>query len=219
MAHAQPTAAGGAALAERQGAMRLPRPSRRQVAVLVLVAGAVAAVLTVTGGPMAELTQAFERALHADRGWAAAGVAFEAASLAGYVALFWLVAGRATRAIGPRESAEIGLSGAAATRLLPTGGLGGVALTLWALARAGLPARAAVRALLTFLVILYSVFMGALAVAGLVLLTGVAPGDGLWLPAMLGAVAIAGLRKDRGAMGGRARGRAPPAVRRSSPRT
>lgn len=206
MAHAQPTAAGGAALAGRQGAVRLPRPSRRQVALLALAAGVVAVVLTVTGGPMAELTEAFERALHADWGWAAAGVAFEAASFAGYVALFWLVAGQATTAIGARESAEISLSGAAATRLLPTGGLGGVALTLWALARAGLPARAAVRALLTFLVILYAVFMGALAIAGLALVTGAAPGDGpaalALVPALFGAlVIVAALRLGRGGSG------------------
>jgi uncharacterized membrane protein YbhN (UPF0104 family) len=133
-------------------------------------------------------------------------VAFEAASFAGYIALFWLVAGRASKAIGARESAEISLSGAAATRLLPTGGLGGVALTLWALARAGLPARAAVRALLTFLVILYSVFMAALAVAGLALLTGVAPGDGpaalAAVPALFGLlVMVAAVRLGRGGNG------------------
>jgi uncharacterized membrane protein YbhN (UPF0104 family) len=206
MAHAQPSAAGDAALTARSGPMRLPRPSRRQVALLATAAAVAAALLSVSGGPMAELTEAFERALNADWGWAAAGVAFEAASFAGYVALFWLVAGRATRAIGARESAEISLSGAAATRLLPTGGLGGVALTLWALARAGLPARAAVRALLTFLVILYSVFMTALAVAGLALVTGVAPGDGpaalALVPALFGLlVIVAALRLGRGGSG------------------
>ena len=206
MAHAQPTAAGDAALAGRQGPMRLPRPSRRQLALVGVAAAVAAAALTVSGGPMAELTEAFERTLHADWGWAAAGVAFEAASFAGYVALFWLVAGRATRAIGVRESAEISLSGAAATRLLPTGGLGGIALTLWALARAGLPPRAAVRALLTFLVILYSVFMAALAIAGLALVTGVAPGDGpaslALIPALFGAlVIVTALRLGRGGSG------------------
>ena len=35
--------------------------------------------------------------------------------------------------LGPRESAHVTLGGTAATRLLPTGGAGGAALTLWAL--------------------------------------------------------------------------------------
>jgi uncharacterized membrane protein YbhN (UPF0104 family) len=186
LAHAQPTAAGDAALAAgTTRAARLPRPSRRQVTVAGGAGAFVLVVLLVTGGPMRELAQAFERALHADLAWVLAGVGFEALSFVGYVALFWLVAGRATTRVGARESAEISLSGAAATRLLPTGGLGGVALTLWALARAGLPARSAVGALLTFLVLLYTVFMGALAVAGVLLITGVSPGQG---PLALAAV-------------------------------
>jgi uncharacterized membrane protein YbhN (UPF0104 family) len=195
LAHAQPQGAGARALASRPARTGLPRPGRRQVALGALALAAVAAVVTLTGGPAAELAQAFERALHANWSWAAAGVAAEAASFAGYVALFWLVAGSATREVGPRESAEIALSGAAATRLLPTAGLGGVALTLWALARAGLPAKAAVRTLLTFLVVLYTVFLAALAVAGALLLTGAAPGEGPVLlmaaPALFGAGAIA----------------------------
>ena len=202
LAHAQPSAAGDAALAARPSAPRLPRPSRRQLAVLALLGAAVAAVLTLTGGPMRELTQAFERALHADWGWVVAGIGFEALSFAGYVALFWLVAGGATDRIRARQSAEISLSGAAATRLLPTGGLGGVALTLWALARAGLPARGAVRSLLTFLVVLYAVFMGALAVAGVLLVTGASDGQGpvalAAIPALFGAgVILTALRLGR----------------------
>lgn len=203
LAHAQPTAAGATALAARPGAARLPRPGRRQLALAACAAAVGAVVLTVKGGPMTELTAAFTRALHADWGWAAAGVGFEALSFAGYVALFWLVAGRAATAVGPRASAQISLSGAAATRLLPTGGLGGVALTLWSLARAGLAPRHAVHTLLTFLVLLYAVFMAALAIAGTLLLTGVARADGptvlAVLPALFGAAAIAaGLRLRRG---------------------
>jgi uncharacterized membrane protein YbhN (UPF0104 family) len=195
LAHAQPSAAGDAALAARPAPMRLPRPSRRQVTVVAALAAVALAVLTITGGPMAELTQAFDRALGADWGWVAAGVGFEAASFAGYIALFWLVCGRVAPAIGVRESAEISLSGAAATRLLPTGGLGGIALTLWALARSGMNPREAVGSLLTFLVLLYSVFMSALAIAGLLLVLGVAPGDGplvlAAVPALFGLVVIA----------------------------
>ena len=51
-----------------------------------------------------------------------------------------LVAGAATPRVGRRESAQITLVGAAATRLLPTAGAGGAATTLWSLRRAGLRA-------------------------------------------------------------------------------
>ena len=222
LAHAQPSAAGDAAAATPA---RLPRPSRRQLALLGLVAALAATVLTVTGGPARELAQAFDRALHADWGWVAAGVAFEALSFAGYIALFWLVAGGASRRIGARAAGEISLAGAAATRLLPTGGLGGVALTLWALARAGLEPRAAVRALLTFLVVLYAVFMAALAVAGALLVTGAAPGDGplvlALVPALFGTgVIVLALRLARsgGTAIGEAVGAAVGVVRRPDPR-
>ena len=225
LAHATPSGAGAAAVAARPTAGGLPRPGRRQIALIVLALAVVAAGLVVTRGPAAELAQAFERAARADWGWMLAGVLFEAASFAGYSLLFWLVAGRATRAIGLRESLEVSLSGAAATRLLPTAGLGGVALTLWALARAGLPARAAVRSLLTFLVLLYAVFMGALSVAGLLLLTGTAAGDGpmilMVVPALFGAAVIAAalaLRRTRDGALADAVGEAVRVVRRADPR-
>ena len=67
-------------------------------------------------------------------------------------------------ALGLRESTQITLGGAAATRLLPTAGVGGAAVTLWSLRRAGLGGRGAARTLLTFLVLLYSVFLGSIAV-------------------------------------------------------
>jgi uncharacterized membrane protein YbhN (UPF0104 family) len=53
--------------------------------------------------------------------------------------------------------------------LLPTAGAGGAALTLWALRRSGLSTRSATRTLLTFLVLMYSVFLGSIAVTGTVM--------------------------------------------------
>jgi uncharacterized membrane protein YbhN (UPF0104 family) len=113
---------------------------------------------------------------------------FELLSFAGYMALLWLVAGGAEKRIGARESAQITLAGAAATRLLPTAGAGGAALTLWLLSRAGLGGRRAARTLVAFLVLLYAVFLAAIAVSGLLLVLGVAAGSG---PAALSAVPAA----------------------------
>jgi uncharacterized membrane protein YbhN (UPF0104 family) len=191
LAAAQPQGATADALSERP--RWLPRiEGRKAVALGVLAVAAFALVLT--RGPGAELAGAFERAAAADWRWAALGVLFEALAFAGYATLFWHVAGRSAPGLGLRQSTEISLAGAAATRVLPTAGLGGVAFTLWALARRGLDAATAVKTLLTFLILVYTVFMGALAVTGLALATGLAEGDGplalMLAPAAFGAAVI-----------------------------
>jgi uncharacterized membrane protein YbhN (UPF0104 family) len=132
---------------------------------------------------------ALRRGLNVSPVWVVVGIAFECASLAGYVALLGLVAGRATERIGIRESAQITFAGAAATRLLPTAGAGGAALALYALRRAGLRPAAAARTLLVFLVLLYSVFLTSIAVSGATLALGLARGHG---PAALSELPAAG---------------------------
>ena len=164
----------------------------RRAALPAVAAAVVAGALIVAGGPLETFAHALRRAVDADPRWVAAAAGFELLSFAGYVALLWLVAGRATSRMGIRESVEVTLGGAAATRLLPTAGVGGAALTLWALRRTGLGARAAGRTLLTFLVLLYAVFLGSIAVAGTLLAV---EGEGPWaltaLPAAAAALGIA----------------------------
>jgi putative heme transporter len=151
---------------------------------------AVAAVAVVVArGPLRAFAAALGRALDADPRWVVAAAVLELLSFGGYVALLWLVAGRATPRVDLRASAQVTLGGAAATRLLPTAGVGGAALTLWALRRAGLGARAATRTLLTFLVLLYAVFLGAVVAAGALLALGLAHGGG---PLALSALPAAG---------------------------
>ena len=157
-------------------------------AALVVAGGA----LIVAGGPVRAFTDALQRAVEADPRWVAAAALFEVLSFAGYVALLWLVAGRATPRMGVRESVQVTLGGAAATRLLPTAGVGGAALTLWALRRTGMGARAAGRTLLTFLVLLYAVFLGAIAISGALLASkGSGPTTLAAVPAAVAALAIA----------------------------
>src|SRR4051812_49450763 len=127
---------------------------------------AVAAAVVLGSGRLGELAQALERALSADWRWVAGATGSELLSYAGYVALLWFVAGRVTGRIDARRALEVTLGGAAATRLLPTAGVGGAALTLWSLRRAGMERREAARTLLTFLVLLYAVFLGAIATSG-----------------------------------------------------
>lgn len=129
-------------------------------------------------------------------GWLAVAVAFEALSFVGYVALFRTVFVRAGRSqIDWRASYEITMAGLAATRLFAAAGSGGVALTVWALRRAGLERRVVAAQMVTFITVLYGVYMAALVVFGVGLRTGVLPGGGSFaitiLPAIFGGLVIA----------------------------
>ncbi len=150
------------------------RVARRGALLLAVVAGALG-LFVLYGGGASDLLHASARALRADWGWVLGAVAFEALSFAGYVVLFQLVAGRTTNRVGLRASAQITFAGAATTRLLPTAGLGGLALTVWALCRAGLRPREATATTIAFLYLLYSVYITALILAGLGLIAGLGP--------------------------------------------
>src|SRR5262249_23680599 len=105
----------------------------RRLAVPALGAGAAVVAVLLVGGRVQGLAARLGRERGGSPWWTALAAIFECVSLAGYVGLLALVAGRATPRVGTRESAQIALAGAAATRLLPTAGAGGLALTLWAL--------------------------------------------------------------------------------------
>jgi uncharacterized membrane protein YbhN (UPF0104 family) len=154
------------------------RALARRAAIPAALAAVVAAVLIVAGGPIHAFADALRRAVDADPRWVAGAAVLELLSFAGYVMLLWLIGSRATDRLGLRQSAEVTLGGAAATRLLPTAGVGGAALTLWALRRTGMGSRRATQTLMTFLITLYSVFLTAIIAAGLTLATGIAHGSG-----------------------------------------
>jgi uncharacterized membrane protein YbhN (UPF0104 family) len=158
------------------------------------VLAAVAAAIIIGGGRLRDFAEALDRALTADWRWVAGAAVFELLSFTGYVLLLWLVGGRASRRIDARRAAEVTLGGAAATRLLPTAGVGGAALTLWSLRRAGIEKRQAARTLLTFLVLLYGVFLAAIVTAGGLIAAGVARAHGpLTLSAVPAIVAATGI--------------------------
>jgi uncharacterized membrane protein YbhN (UPF0104 family) len=167
----------------------------RRAALPALLAVAAVAFVLLAGGRVHAFSDAIRRGLSVSPGWAGAGAAFELMSLAGYIGLLALVAGRKTPRIGARESAQITLAGAAATRLLPTAGAGGVALALWSLRRAGLEARTATRTLLAFMALLYGVFLAAIVLAGGALALGLVRASGptelAAVPALVALVALA----------------------------
>jgi uncharacterized membrane protein YbhN (UPF0104 family) len=159
------------------------RRSRRWLTpVLALAALGVFAVLLGTHG--AEFVRALNRALHANWHLVVLAAVLEAASIAGYVVLLHRVVSRSSSHLRLKDSYDIALGGSAATRLVPTAGLGGVAVTVWALRARGVRASELTERLLAFLLLLYGVYMLGLAVAGILVVTGlvtVSAGAGLGL--------------------------------------
>jgi uncharacterized membrane protein YbhN (UPF0104 family) len=156
---------------------------RRAIVVLV-VAALVTAALYDLLPRLAGAHDAWSRVRAGDTPWLAAAFAFEVLSFGSYVLLFRAVLGDGW--FGWRVSLLITFAGVAMTRMLATGGAGGIALTAWALRRAGRDARQVAVDLGAFLVTLYSVFMAALVVGGLGLWLGLLPGaapPALTLPA------------------------------------
>jgi putative heme transporter len=118
----------------------------------------------------------------ADPVWIVIALGINLLSFAAYIALFrGILGGRAEspqlrQRLDWRSSYQITLAGLAATRLFSAGGAGGIALTYWALRRAGMGTRQTAARMVAFLVLLYTVYLGALVVCGIFLRIGLFPG-------------------------------------------
>jgi uncharacterized protein (TIRG00374 family) len=145
------------------------------LASLLLAAAAIGA-LYVLLPQIAGLRDTWQRIDRGDPAWLAAGVVFEALSFAAYVALFRTVFVDHNRRIDWRASYEITMAGLAATRLFALAGIGGIALTTWALRRSGMTRRAVASRMTAYLVLVYGVFMLALILGGLGLRLGLLDG-------------------------------------------
>lgn len=118
----------------------------------------------------------------------------EILSVACYAVLFRTVFSRGFSRLSWRASVEIPLAGIAAIRLLAAAGAGGVAVTVWALRRAGMSPRVIACRIAANYSIQYSLYLLAIIVCGLGLWAGVFAGHGpvalTLLPAILSAVAL-----------------------------
>ena len=172
----------------------MPELNRRQ-----LIIGAIVIVLALVGlyfliPKLAGLNQTWGQLKHGDPFLLVVGGVLEMLSVAGYAVLFRTVFGRGMERIDWRASIEIPLAGIAAIRLLSAAGAGGIAVTAWALRRAGMgPTVIACRMVASY-VIQYSLYLGSLIVCGLGLWFGVFPGGGSFgitvVPAILGAIGV-----------------------------
>jgi uncharacterized protein (TIRG00374 family) len=126
--------------------------------------------------------------------WLLVAALLEAASFAGYIALFRAVFVHRTSRIGWRTSYQITMAGLATTRLFAAAGAGGIALTVWALRRAGMRRRLVAARMVAFMSLLYGVYMGTLVVCGLGLYFGAFAGPAPFaitvVPAIFGGVVI-----------------------------
>jgi uncharacterized membrane protein YbhN (UPF0104 family) len=170
--------------------------SRRSLLLAAIAALAALGILYVVVPALAGLNHTWDLIRHGDAWWFGVGVALEAGSFAGYVVLFRAVLdGEGAGGIGWAASARITLAGVAASRVLAAGGVGGIALTVWALGRTGLSARRIATRMTAFLVLLYSIYMAALLLFGVGLASGLLNGPAPFaltiVPAIFAALVIA----------------------------
>jgi uncharacterized protein (TIRG00374 family) len=122
----------------------------------------------------AGLDETWRRIEHGSPAWLALGALATVLMFAGYVALFRAVFSTVRLAWG--ECYQITLAALAASRLFSAGGAGGVILQAWALRRAGMTARDVGDRTVTFIVLTYLVYTGAIVVFGYALHWELLPG-------------------------------------------
>jgi uncharacterized membrane protein YbhN (UPF0104 family) len=174
----------------------LRRPGRRQIWVTAALIVFSLIALYFLLPKLAGLHQTWGRLRHGDPLWLGAAAGVELVSITGYAVLFRTVFGRGMARLGWRASVEIPLAGIAAIRLFAAAGAGGVAVTVWALSRAGMQARIVACRMVANLIIQYAVYLAALVVFGLGVGLGILPGHGPFeltlLPALL-SIALAAI--------------------------
>jgi uncharacterized protein (TIRG00374 family) len=143
---------------------------------------------------------AFDRLDEATWYWIVAAIGFLGLAFVSYTTLFrGVLAGRdpddpVRERLDRGVTWQITLAGLAATVLFSAAGAGGVALTYWALRKAGMERRRAACRMVAFLVLLYSVYLVSLVVFGALLNEGVLHGEApvsvTIVPAAIAAAAL-----------------------------
>jgi uncharacterized protein (TIRG00374 family) len=135
----------------------------------------------------------------ADPVWIAVAIGFNVLAYATYIALFKAVVGGDALRLTWLETYEINMAGVAGTLLFSAGGAGGIALTYWALRKAGMRRRDVGRRMVAFVSLHYVFYPIALILFGILLRTGVMNGkDSVELTII--PAAIAGLMLITGAL-------------------
>ncbi len=150
--------------------------TRRTLLLFVVLGISTVAFLYFVLPQLADFEKNREKIGSGDPWWFFAAFGFTVLSFGGYVAMFRGVFINDATRIDFAASYQITMAGLAATRLLAAGGAGGIALTAWALRRAGMDRRKVADKTLAFLILTYAVYFGALVVCGFGLYYGVLAG-------------------------------------------
>jgi uncharacterized protein (TIRG00374 family) len=158
--------------------------SSRRIAIYIgVVAAFVVGLYIALPAALSGLSDMSDVISDADPIWIVVALGFNVLSFAAYIALFrgvvggeWEGTGGLRACIDWAASYQITMAGLAATRLFSAAGAGGIALTYWALRRAGMVRREAATRMVAFLVLQYGVYLGAIVICGLLLRIGLFPG-------------------------------------------
>ncbi|HWH94225.1 MAG TPA: YbhN family protein [Baekduia sp.] len=172
-------------------ALPLPGPTGRR-ALLWFAATAVAILIVYLLVPrLAGIGDTWHRIRDGSPAWLAAAVALECVSYLGYAWNMATMSAADGVVLGVRRSALITLAATAATRLVAAGGAGGIAVTTWALSRAGHGPKGAAKQVSAQVVGTYAVFLAAVVLVGTGLAIAGAEPLLSAVPAVLGALLFA----------------------------
>jgi uncharacterized protein (TIRG00374 family) len=160
----------------------------RHLAVRVVEIAALIALVALAISALPGLDEVKARLQNADSTWVIVLIACEVGSCLGYMLVF-----RSTFCsnMSWRLSYDISMAELAANSLLPAGGAGGLALGVWALRQAGMPAGHIARRTVAFFVVTSAANFFVLILVGLGVFAGILPGTGSWLLTLVPALITA----------------------------
>ena len=160
----------------------------RHLIVRVLEVAAVIALVVLAIGALPGLDEVKARLQNAEGTWIVALAVCEVASCLGYMLVF-----RSTFCsnMSWRLSYDISMAELAANSLLPAGGAGGLALGVWALRQAGMPAGHIARRTVAFFIVTSAANFFVLILVGIGVFVGILPGGGSWLLTIVPALITA----------------------------
>jgi uncharacterized protein (TIRG00374 family) len=176
------TAAEDAQLAAQVSGMQAMLGDRRRLLTWIMLFLLLVVAIYVLAPRVLGLDEAMGRLDEGKWYWIALAVVINLGAFAAYVALFRGVLGGSRedavrRRLGVRASYQITMAGLAATRIFSAAGAGGIAVTYWALRKAGMPRRRSACRMVAFLVLMYTPYLLALVICGVLLRVGVLPGS------------------------------------------
>jgi uncharacterized protein (TIRG00374 family) len=185
-------------LAAQVGGMQALLGDRRRLLTWVLLFALLIVAIYVLAPKVLGLDEATARLDDGNWYWIAVAVVFNVGAFAAYVALFRGVLGGSRddavrRRLGVRASYQITMAGLAATRIFSAAGAGGIAITYWALRKAGMPRRRSACRMVAFLVLMNTPYLLALVIFGVLLRTGMLPGSAPFGGTVVPAVVAGGL--------------------------